>query len=422
MSTDIIQQKAQQEAQQEQKSLSVIAKLMNKTICSLVGYYDGEIKRFTLDANNNVVLAKKANAVDVPKILIISRQYYSEQVKDYPIENRKELSKLLKLENPDKESCHYIWRHENGQSRVNIWNFSKKVPTSFIQLPESLLLGLATQDGSSKSKNVLTVENSYDDTADLYVSKQQGAIYSSLKSTMINSTQRFILSAGLSQASQQSVINHTQLVTRFTLGLPKIPLPLWSAFINRSSTKSNTPLLIKKIALPFIGVISGYLLITSGYLALKNHNLQTQLQQQGEQINLALNKQQQLDNNVIRYKLLSGFFQQQDLSLPFWLALAKVLPEVSISNIRKVDNRYVIRGTSEKATTTLEKVSQLDNVIEAKFDTPSKRFRSKERFTIGFSLQHHSLNLFLVKPDAELSESELEAEIVTEPKVGGSNG
>ena len=407
MSTDLIQQKAQQqtqlEAQQKAQPISVMTKLMNKAICALVGYYDGEIKSFTLDCHNKLVLTAGTNRQTEPKILIISRQYYNEKVNDYPIENRKELSKLLKLENPANESCHYIWRHDNGQSRVNIWQFSKKTPAAFIQLPESLLLAIASQAGTSSDKHVLTVDNSFKGTADLYVSQQQGAIYSSLKSSMINSVQRFIISAGLSQASQQSSINHAQSATRLALGLQKIPLALWSAFINTSKLTSNNPLLIKKIAMPFIGVISSYLIVSSGYLVLKNHNLQAQLQQQRVQINQALNKQQQLDNNLLRYKQLKSFFEQQDLSSPFWLVLANVLPEVKLSNIRKIGNRYVIKGSSERATAILEKISLLDNVVEAKFDRPSTKMRSKERFTIGFTLQHHSLNLYLNKPSVYFS-------------------
>jgi hypothetical protein len=390
---------------------------MNKAICALVGYYDGEIKKFVLDAHYNLALVPKDD-VEIPKILIVSRQYYAEKVKSYPVESRKELSKLLKLENPDRESSYYIWNYDNGQSNVNIWQFNKNNPAAFIQLPESLLLSLATQSASSSSKQVLTVDGS----VDLYVSQQQGAIYSSLKSVMINSAQRFIISAGLSQASQHSVISSSQLAVQFPLGLQKVSLALWSVFINKSSSSTFSLSTIKKVVTPSVGIICCYLMVSSGYLLIKGHNLQSKLQQHSVQINQALNKQQQLDLNITRYTQLNIFFEQQDLISPLWLALAKILPEVNISNIRKVGNRYVIRGTSDKATKTLEEISLLDNVIDAKFDTPSKKSRSQERFTIGFSLQHHSLNLFLSKQDVSSEEKTSAESIELDDKGEVSNG
>jgi hypothetical protein len=400
-------------------------------MCAFVGYFDGELKRFTLDAAQQLKLVANTNSQSSPKIVIVSRHYYTENKKHYPVENKKELTKLLRLENPDTHSHFHIWGHENGQSQVNVWQVSEQVPSALLTLPESLLIALASHTNTKQSQ-VVTVQGSIGSVAasaannadnnsnntshssnngndnntvqasrqqDLYVSQHQGAIYSSLQSPIINSAQRFMLSTGLSPQCQSASLTPVKAIQHFASGIIKMPLSLWINLLNKNSAKQNLPALVANIAIPFITIFSAYLMISSAYLVMKDSSLQNQLHQQGEQIDLALKQQQQLDNNAARFTLISEFINKQDISSPFWLALAEVLPEVTLSNIRKIGNRYVIRGTTESATNTLEKISQLPNVIEAKFDTPSRKSRSKERFTIGFSLKHHSLNLFLQETD-----------------------
>jgi hypothetical protein len=411
---------------------SLLVSLYNKFMCAFVGYFDGELKRFTLDAAQQLKLVANTNSQSAPKIVIVSRHYYAENNKNYPVENKKELTKLLRLENPNTRSYFHIWGHENGQSQVNVWQFNEQVPSALLTLPESLLIALASHTNTKQSQ-VVTVQGSIGSVAvsadisaansaainshntshssnnnkaiqansqqDLYVSQHQGAIYSSQQSPIINSAQRFILSAGLSPQCQSVSLTPVKAIQRFTSGILKMPLTLWTNLLNKNSTKQNLPALFANLTIPFVSVFAAYLMISSAYLVIKDKSLQNQLHQQGEQIDLALKQQQQLDNNAARFTLISDFINKQDISSPFWLALAEVLPEVTLSNIRKVGNRYVIRGTTESATNTLEKISQLPNVIEAKFDTPSRKSRSKERFTIGFSLKHHALNLFLQETD-----------------------
>jgi hypothetical protein len=412
---------------------SLLVSLYNKFICAFVGYFDGELKRFTLDASQQLTLVANTNSQSSPKIVIVSRHYYAENSKHYPVESKKELTKLLRLENPNTRSYFHIWGHENGQSQVNVWQVSEQVPSALLTLPESLLIALGSHTNTNtKQSQVITVQGAIGGLAgsaannadsningnsnntshssnngndnktvqansqqDLYVSQHQGAIYSSLQSPIINSAQRFMLSAGLSPQCQSASLTPVKAIQHFASGIIKMPLSLWTNLLNKNSAKQNLPALVANIAIPFITIFSAYLMISSAYLVMKDSSLQNQLHQQGEQIDLALKQQQQLDNNAARFTLISDFINKQDISSPFWLALAEVLPEVTLSNIRKVGNRYVIRGTTESATNTLEKISQLPNVIEAKFDTPSRKSRSKERFTIGFSLKHHALNLFL---------------------------
>jgi hypothetical protein len=432
---------------------SLLVSLYNKFICAFVGYFDGELKRFTLDASQQLTLVANTKSQSSPKIVIVSRHYYAENSKHYPVESKKELTKLLRLENPNTRSYFHIWGHENGQSQVNVWQVSEQVPSALLTLPESLLIALGSHTNTNtKQSQVITVQGAIGGLAgsaannadsningnsnsnshntshssnngndnktvqansqhDLYVSQHQGAIYSSLQSPIINSAQRFMLSAGLSPQCQSASLPPVKAIQHFASGIIKMPLSLWTNLLNKNSAKQNLPALVANIAIPFITIFSAYLMISSAYLVMKDSSLQNQLHQQGEQIDLALKQQQQLDNNATRFTLISEFINKQDISSPFWLALAEVLPEVTLSNIRKVGNRYVIRGTADSATNTLEKISQLPNVIEAKFDTPSRKVRSKERFTIGFSLKHHALNLFLQETEPATPDNDMSPDV-----------
>jgi hypothetical protein len=59
-------------------------------------------------------------------------------------------------------------------------------------------------------------------------------------------------------------------------------------------------------------------------------------------------------------------------------------------------------------------------VIEAKFDTPSRKSRSKERFTIGFSLKHHALNLFLQETEPATPDNDVLPDVSPEMSLNKS--
>lgn len=366
--------------------------LLNKLICSFCGFYDGQINKVVLSADNQLTLMPLTHGEPTPKILIVSRQFYSEKVKGYPIENKKELNKFLQLEYAGPEYSYYVWGTTEGNSQVNIWTFTKNLPAAFILLPESLLYALSvTKKQTNATSQVIKVTTEQE----LYVCRHHGAVYSSLKSSMINSVQRFAISAGLPLNNQEHDIMPVQRIGLFAKALQKVPLALWSKFIRNTSQGANKLLLIKKAALPFFAVFSTYILLSSLYLVIKTNNLQATLTSQSAQINVALNQQQELDNNISRYNALKDFVSQQHIVSPIWLVVAELAPTVKLSSMSFNKGRYIIKGTSDKATATLELISNMSNVVEATFDRPSSKYRGKDRFTIGFGLQHHSLGLYV---------------------------
>jgi hypothetical protein len=65
---------------------------------------------------------------------------------------------------------------------------------------------------------------------------------------------------------------------------------------------------------------------------------------------------------------------------------------VNFTNIRYEQNRFILRGITDKATELLETISKLPQVTDAKFDFPTRHSRTGEFFVISFSLKNHQAN------------------------------
>ena len=129
--------------------------------------------------------------------------------------------------------------------------------------------------------------------------------------------------------------------------------------------------------------------------------------QRGE-VSTALQQQVEFDKKAIHYKALLQFNATQKNSTPFWLIMAELFPSAQFTNIRINNDRFVLRGSTNKATTLLESFTQYKQVSDAKFDFPVRKSRGKENFVISFKLvtanelkstveQKNKLNTVLIK-------------------------
>jgi len=263
-----------------------LSKLFKKLLCRYASYYDGTLNRFELNSNDDLTLkpieqgATQNNEQKLP-LLIVARSFYSEQAKHYPIENKKELKKLLNIEfssaNGAGEAFYHAWGKtkgaaektsaSNAQSAVNIWQFKSTVPAAYVTLPESLLLATITN-----ANQVLTLNTH----KPCYITQVGQLIHSVNKTAVVNTAQRFAMSVGTAEVEPSQVINSQSLPSMLALGLKKLSLPLFSSFITLPNTENRVDL-IKKTALPALTVLILYLASTSAYLTYKKHDLQQRL-------------------------------------------------------------------------------------------------------------------------------------------------
>lgn len=351
-------------------------------MCKAVGYFNGDLYRFVLNSTNDLTLVIDQKST-TPLITIFSRAYYNESAKSYPVESNSELKKLLSLEyGTSKNTFYHVWGGDTGQNQVNIWQFSSTVPDSFIKLPESLLLSQLLNDSDVILSEVFCASDSL-----LYVARNQKLIHSSFQTPIINSATRFSMAAGLPMIENEILFTKGEQSQQLANGLMKVSPNILASFIKKIDG-NNSLSLLKKILLPVVAASAVYLLTTSTFLLYKQNTLQSQLSDKSEQVSFALQQQQIFDDNMVRYQALKQFTNTQTIRSALWVLMSDVFSTAKVTNIRIVDNRYVIRGTVDKATELLEQISNHLSVKNAKFDFPTRKGRGVEVFVISFELSN----------------------------------
>jgi len=362
---------------------------LKKILVKFAQYFDGTLRDFELTPQGQLQLSENNLNSDAKNnakpLLIVSRNFYVESIKNYPITNKKELHKLLKLEtstlsNEEGNIFYHSWQanHDknNNQSQVNIWQLNNDVPNAFLRIPESLLLALALPTHTVMQKQA---------NKDVYITRINGLIHSLSESAIINSADTFAMSVGINQKTQKQVVPSAQLAEAFALGIKKLTLPILASFI-KAPKKVERLQLVKTISLPFILVFSAYLALTSAYIVYKKNNLQQQLASQSSNVSIALKQQVDSDEKLAQYDSLKIFLSKQTSHSSLWLIMSDLFPTAKFSNIRVNNSRYVLRGSAIKATKVLELLSKHKQVQEAKFDFPTQKNRGRENFVISFKL------------------------------------
>jgi hypothetical protein len=368
-----------------------ISASMKKILCTFAGYYQDGLYRFVLNdkAQLTLIAMPIINEPKIPRLLIIARKHYHEQVQDYPIENKRELKKLLALEYGD-DSSYYIWQNNevtfSGKHQVNIWQFDSAIPNCFIQLPETLLLAL-----TAKAEQIVSAQNGLPQTSHsqklktTFIGRQGKLIQSSPQTVLIHSSQRFASSIGIAQLTKDKIITPENYVNELTLAMKKLSPSLLFSFI-KTPTAADRLTLLKHVSVPFFLVLSAYLALTSLYLTYQNTSKTQQLSSQSNEVSIALQQQQKIDNNMAQYVALQAFIKDKKTTSQFWLVMAELFPQAQFSNVSTSGPRFVLRGKAKQATQVLELLSNNTRVQDAKFDFATRKNRGLENFVISFIL------------------------------------
>ncbi|NQZ82660.1 MAG: hypothetical protein HRT52_16750 [Colwellia sp.] len=433
-------------------STNVFHQRYQKLLCKITGYYANNILYRFVYAESGIRLMPASLDAFAPYLLIIAKPYYQEQLKNYPIENKKELKKLLALEFSQTQFIYNIIpsntslgdKHNDAQSRVNIWQLDKndlkaKIPSVKVILPESFLLALTLDNNQILQQDCLSPSDDLSNkkqnqpqsqTKKLFVAAANKATVSALNSPLINNFERFCHSLGLSydvkenSVAESSVYQEStaeQLSERLINGLSKCPLSLSTNFLVQETKKKDTPI-VKAIALPIVAVFTIYLGITSAWLYWQQQSLMSEVAAQKTDVNQALQIQEQFIAYQQQFALLDDFSNQQQARSLFWIIWSELIEDAQISTIRYINNRYVLIGKTNKvakvkdedkdnvvadptekpasiifkATAYLEKLIQQPGVIDAKFDSSVRISKTHESFTISFLIDASVLNSHLL--------------------------
>lgn len=346
-----------------------------------IGYYDGELKKLTIQANSQSSLIPAVENFK-PQVLIVARGYYQEQLVSYPLTNKKELAKLLSLDSANTNMMYSVNFIEDNQSWVNKWQFNDSLPNARVLIPESLVL--------SCSNNKEADIEVYDELKKnrLFVANSPRGLYSAKSSRLLVSRELFCQSSGLPFNETFKQIKAGDLVNALTFGLMRLTVKNWHTFIDLAIAPTDIDFL-KRPALACIMVSVIYLALTSAYVGFSKFQIESKLDQESVELKQALT----LETNNLRLQdslvMYQGVTQHFATTSGVWQLMLPLFEQANFTQIQLSNKRFVLRGETVKATDVLSDLANMPRVSDAKFDLPVSKNRSKERFTISFVLQNN---------------------------------
>jgi hypothetical protein len=346
-----------------------------------LGYYNGSLYRIMISTQGQAKF-ELAAANFKPWIMIVSREFYQESLDQLALTNQREVKALLKLNNADTQTDNIYCVNSITENNTffNAWKFTQRLGSPLFILPESLLLlaGLA-------ENTAITLEDEQQQ-ARLYVGASLQGLYSSKPTAVLNSVSRFCHSCGLPQQSSSSVLTVAQLPGALLKGLLNLSANQWFSFwrapINTLSYNN-----IKSPLLPGLSCIVAYLTLSSAYIYWQNAQLEQQIHEGKAEVTEALNVRDQFTALQLQVESLSVVTSEFASKTAIWQILLPLYAEGKFNNIRYQDGRFILRGSTTKATELLAKLANHEGVLDAHFDLPVMTNRSQENFTISFRWQ-----------------------------------
>ena len=384
-----------QKIKKNTKPLSRLLHFTEALLASKGGYLADNLYTFkhTPDGTTTLEAQSNLNAIKL-RWLVLGREHYFETSKEYPIANKRELQRALRFDDNLAPftgiNFQQIARINEQSHRVTFWVVKPQVleclaVPPWLLFPESYLLAQALDDNIE----IASIERA---EATLFVSKVGKTLSSGLQSPYTPNLQHFAFSTGSAMNRDNSQHYPTQ-TTSFTellvKGLKALSLPHFSDFFVKTEQQTWQNYPWKKA-----GIISGvffavYLALSSAWLVYQQQQLQAQLTAQSSEVDQALSLQKQFKQAQQWQRLLTE--PLQDLQ-PYWNVWPVVLETLNtgarLSGVHYKGDLVTLRGETNKetkATDILAKLAKNTKVLSAKFASPVKAYRGKERFTISFS-------------------------------------
>ncbi|TMP45686.1 hypothetical protein CWB96_10910 [Pseudoalteromonas citrea] len=362
--------------------MELVARYYRKLICYLVGYfYDGRVYRFT-ECNGSIQLKRIEKAGKVPPFVIVARQHYSEELKIYPIDEKKEVKKLLGLELNNKCAKYQINDTGDGKCRVNIWTFDSMVRHFRVIVPETYILA-----NSLEHNEVLEILLPLRQEP-LFVAKSQANIISSGQTSLLGSAELFSFSCGL-PSGYISRVSKEHAECRLFDALEKNGIDPYIRFFTQFE-KAGLQALCKAVLVPAFFSIAVYALASSSWLLWQKSRLSGLNDELGENIAMVIDAQIALDTNMQAERAMTRFFASQHSKSEVWLVLSNLISTTQFKSLRYSNGRYTVLGETERATEFMSKLVNDPRVVNAKFDYPVRNLKRGESFHISFEIKRLS--------------------------------
>lgn len=311
-------------------------------------------------------------------ITIVGRGYYRESIKWYPIENKRELAKLVRLDNAGKRFSFRLGEMENGKTPVNLWVFDDAVPASAVLLPETVVL-------AQNSEGRVTTFISGGETC--FLSSKNGQVFSQFRHGLLDSVERFKDAHGLQPDIDSIQLSQTDLNQVILSGIRQLPMTTWARFFQQPDVSRETIATHLRLGVAsVIAVCSLYLATTSAYLYWQGHHYQNKLDAHAPNLSSLLNTQSQLGEGQQRLQQFGDYFSERSPFYLFWTLYPELAGQARINRLSQVGGRVILAGETEKVTDLMEFLNGKPSITALKLDNPVQKTRGRERFVMSFVL------------------------------------
>ena len=321
--------------------------------------------------------------------ILLSRQHYHEVQKSYPVESKKELKKILKLElNGEKQIALYrIGDYKNKQRVVTFAYLSDKALNQYPQLkqfmcvPESWLIGVAYS-------NKLVKVASYKSAFWLYHSSEK--TQSHQVKGLFSSSAAFCAAVGVSNSVEAISISELDVITLFRKNCISLLVEhkqgLW---VTKGNQSKFDFLQIMPAVLSCFAILIIYTYGMSYYLEYQLENQQVHQNKLVKNAGELFLLQKSIEKQSEKINMLEQTLQQQGVPLALWQNLQPLYKKENV-RFKKVtaltNNVITIMVEAPKATDILELLGKQQSVYEAKFKSDIVKKKELENFTISYNL------------------------------------
>jgi len=383
-----------------------LSHLLESILASQGGYLADQLYTFKrTEAQSFQLHAVQNKSAANLRWLILSREYYFEATKDYPIANKRDLKQALRFDDNKAPfegiTLQHIERIDEQSHRVTFWVINptvlKKVNFApWVILPESYILAKALSD----NVNLATIECI---NKTLFISKTGRGLFSGVQSSHTPTIEHFAFSTGSPISMGSENYYHAKSIDFIDLlskGLKSLNLAKLQGFLVNLNEFNWQNYPWKQAALISTTVFTLYLAISSGWLAFKDQQLTQQLVAKKTRVNQALTLQETYKQQLQWQELLAVPVKD---NVPYWNTWPIVLEAIAVgakfTAIHYQNSNVIIHGTANdsiKATDVLAKLSKNPYVVSASFSEPVRKYRGNENFVINFGFAK-----VLYKPEVE---------------------
>ncbi|MFT4925941.1 MAG: hypothetical protein ACI8WB_002036 [Phenylobacterium sp.] len=374
---------------------SIQAKVMDEiTWLALkrTGILTSELRGLCYDrAKQQVVYADQSSQLSTSvDLLILGKEHYREENRSFPLQSRRELSKILALESAanDADTLFYkIGDYIDGERLVVIWSCAKEIFSRWnikplLVVPESLLLLASSPD------QLVTLKR---EGQAFWFYNRQGKYLSAAKKGLIANTQMFKASAGLAADIDQREVTDEDYLSVLTSALtPVVATHLLGLKTSlRQLQTVDWRNYAKYCGLAAAVLLTGYFSLTSMYLKLRLESAVSTSQALSDKTESVFMLKKQLTQIEQRQQQLSEVSSIAGAPSVIWRLISPLMQrEVTIKQLGYLpDGRVLMMGTANKDTEVLAFLND-DEMVEApKLNAGTRTVKGKDHFNIVFKIR-----------------------------------